>query len=215
MVSLEERTQTMAEKSKLQQMRDKLDAVDSLIDTLDIHHHEAYTKAADEHLKKEGVEEYDYDRLKKGDTQEKFAQSMADFYVEKARARFGISKQKKLSDTEVDMLLSAYANITKGELLEFLRSQKHRFKLQAFSNAVRGDRGLLAQVRAKLEPSASSHVQDTLEDRVSLVEQMGLKGKVDPKYMTREQVLSHARTYHKNKGVISPRDYEEEVYAKK
>lgn len=195
-------------------MRDKSDTIDTLIETLDVHHHEAYTAAAEKHLKEGQV--YKHDKLKEGKVQQGFAQSMVDFYVTKARERLGIAKDKKLNDEEVDMLLMAYANITKGELLDLIREAKNKFTLSAFSTAVRDpDRGFLSQVRRRLEPSASAHIQDTLEDKMRLVEDIGLKGKVDPRYMTRTQVLRHASTYHRNQGVISPADYQDQVYVVK
>lgn len=203
------------EKSKLQRMRDKFDTIDALIDTLDVHHHEAYTSAAEKHLKDEKGE-IDYKRLKEGKVQQDVAQTMVDFYVEKAKTKLGIPKEKKLSEEEIDMLLSAYANITKGELLELLREYKDDFKLATFSQHVRDpQKGLLARVSAKMMPSATSHIEDTEKDKRDIIKAMGLEGKIDPKYITRQQVLKHAASYHKNKGVISPGEYEDEVYAMK
>jgi len=211
MVTLEHRTERMADKSKLQQMRDKLDAIDDLVDTLDVHHHEAYTSAAEKHLMKADGN-LDYKKLKDGKVQEDFAQTMVDFYIEKAKNKFGISQAKKLSEEETDMLLSAYANVTKGSLLELLRENKDEFKLQMFSTNVRSERGILAQVRARMTPSATSHIQDTSEDKTDIVKEMGLEQMVDPEYMTRDQVIGLGQQYHRDRGVVNPRLYEDQGY---
>ena len=171
--TLEERATMVTDtKSKLQEMRDKFDAIDDLIDTLDLNHHEAYTIAANKHLKKDnGKPGPDYMKLEDGETQEKFAQEMADFYLVKAREKFGISKSKELSETDKNMLLNAYAGFTKDELLELLRHHKKDFKLDLFSGFMRDPRtGFLAQVRAKMTPSAQAHIRDTPKELEGIVE---------------------------------------------
>src|SRR3989344_1282751 len=90
-------------KSKLQLMKDKSEAVQQLIDTLEIHHHEAYTGAANKYLLDKDSKNIDYKKLKSGEVQEKFAEHMVDFYLTKAKERFGISKEKKLSEVETDL----------------------------------------------------------------------------------------------------------------
>jgi hypothetical protein len=203
------------EPSKLQKMRDKLDAIDQLVDTIELHHYQAYTSAAEKHLTTEG-KKLDYKKLEDSGTQERFVQHMVDFYVERARERFGISKDKKLNDEEVDMLLGMYGNVTKGELLERIRENKGKFTLESFKGLLgtKEGRGILGQVRTKMLPGATSHIRDDPHELEEIVKDMGIADKVDPKYMTRQQVIGLAHNYHLNDGSIPSSVYKGEVFSK-
>ena len=96
--------------------------------------------------------------------------------------------------------------------MALVRQHKEKFTLEAYSGRIRGRDGLLTRVRERMAPSAAAHINDTKKDLDEIVEEIGLKGKVDPKYMTREQVIGHAAKFHVDR-TISPADYEDELYA--
>lgn len=203
----------MPEESRVGKAKAKHETVDMLVNTIEHEHQQAYSTAVEKHLKNEAGQ-VDYDRLKETDIQKKFAESMAEHYVEKAREKFGISKDKRLSDEEKSMLLTAYAGITKEELARVIKQRKHRFTHNFFRGII-GDneQGLRANIRNRLLGSAYDHFED--EDKSEIVKAMGKEAELDPSKMTLEQAVALLQSYHSNRGVLPPDIYEGAVYHKK
>lgn len=190
----------------LQLFIEKKRAVRRLTDTLYLHHDEAYTTAAKEHLMtKEGA--VDYTRLEDAATQEKFAQRMTDFYVTKAREYLGIGKDVKLDANQINMLLMTYAGITKEELQQLVRESGEDFTLEHFKSVA--DR-LKQQVHQRLDATAGSHVKD--EHKAGVIKEMGLEDIVDTSRMTTQQLTGLMSIYHANEGVIPPKAYKREIF---
>lgn len=193
----------------LQLFTEKKKANRKLADTIQLHHEQAYTSAAEKHLKdKEGL--FDYSKLENAATQEKFAEHMADFYVTKARQYFGVGKDIKLNEQQVDMLLSAYSGITKTELTDTIRKAGEDFTLDTFKSAVDQVR---QQIGRRLDATAASHVKE--EHKVGIIKEMKLEDLVDATKMTAEQVIGLMQTYHANQGLVPAKSYKKEVYYKK
>jgi hypothetical protein len=203
----------MPEESRVGKAKAKHETVDMLVDTIEHEHQQAYSTAVEKHLKNDEGQ-VDYGRLKETGIQRKFAESMAEHYVEKAREKFGISKDKRLSDEEKSMLLTAYAGITKEELGSIIKQRKHRFTHNVFRNII-GDneRGLKANIRNRLLGSAYEQLEE--EDKPEIIKSMGKEAELDPSKMTLEQAVSLLQTYHNNSGVLPPDAYEGEIYHKK
>lgn len=193
----------------LQLFTEKKKAVKKLTDTIQLHHEQAYTSAAEKHLKDKGGL-FDYGKLEDAATQEKFAEHMADFYVTKARDYLGVGKDVKLNEHQVDMLLAAYSGITRSELLDVVRKSGEDFTLNAFKAVV--DR-VMQQIGRRLDSTAASHVK--AEHKVGIVKEMKLEDLVDPTKMTIEQVAELMQAYHANEGVIPPKSYKKEIFYRK
>mgnify|MGYP001594096974 CR=1 FL=1 len=191
----------------LQLFREKTKAVKKLTDTLYLHHNEAYNVAAKEHLMDKG--QVDYSRLEDDATQEKFALHMADFYVTKARQSLGIGKDVKLDENQTNMLMMAYAGITKTELLELVRTNGEEFTLEAFKGVA--DR-FKKSVHDKLAPTAAEHI--TRKHIPGVIKEMKLEDMVDASKMDVGDVIQLMGSYHLNEGVIPSKAYKKAIYYK-
>lgn len=193
----------------LQLFTEKKKAAKLLADTIQMHHEQAYTTAAEKHLKNDkGL--FDYSKLEDAATQEKFAGHMTDFYVTKAREYFGVGKDVKLNEHQVDMLLAAYSGITKTELTDTIRKSGEDFTLDTFKSAVDQVR---QQIGRRLDATAASHVKET--HKAGIIKEMKLEDLVDATKMTAEQVIGLMHTYHANQGLVPAKSYKKEVYYKK
>ncbi|MBI2133900.1 hypothetical protein HYU11_04415 [Candidatus Woesearchaeota archaeon] len=200
----------MADKKKeptaLETFKAKRKAIDQLIHTIELHHHDAYITAAKKHLSDGNV--IDYSRLEDTAIQDKFAQEMTDFYVEKAKTYFGISPDKALDDQQIEMLLLAYAGITKSNLFELTRRYGEDFTLRAY-------RGQIDQVQEaiakRMLPLAETHIKD--EHKAGIIKEMSLEDKIDASKITTPQLAGLMHEYH-GKGAVDARSYKREIYKK-
>jgi len=113
----------------------------ALIDGMQRHHRGAWDSAADAHLVKDGS--LDMELLEKDEVQEKFANSMADYYLDKARKLFGVKaekddkgKEKKPEKTIEALLLNAYAGTTRERLLQAVRENGRGFSFEGYYGKV-------------------------------------------------------------------------------
>ncbi len=186
----------------------KRKAIDKLVDTIYIHHHEAYTSAAQKHLKDEkGL--IDYSKLEDVATQDKFAQEMTDFYVEKAKSYFGIGKDKELDEQQIEMLLMAYSGVTKTELFTLARKYGEDFTLPAYKQTIDDVQKSLMK---KLTPLTTAHVKD--EHKGEIIQEMGLEDRIDSAKITTEELSALMHEYHNKGGMLDPRLYKKAIYRK-
>ena len=195
--------------SHLELLANKAKTATRLADTIEIHHEQAYLKAADTHLKGEdGL--HDYSRLKDKDVRDKFAEEMTSFYVDKARAYFKIDKDHKLDDMQTDLIMQAYAGITRSALKERLKQLRHRFTLEEFKPLVAE---IKQEVRQKLNTSITSDLKE--ENIDSMVEEMGLQKEIDPNKLPLEEAKLMALNYIANDSHVPKNFYEGKVYHRK
>ena len=202
----ERRMARRREPTPLDVFMEKSKAIRKITDTIALHHAQAYTTAAEAHLK-DDEGRIDYGRLEDADIQKKFAENMRDFYVGKAREYFKIGAETKLNEEQIEMLLSSYAGITYSELLRIIQQTGEGFTLEAFRSV--SDK-FKKSIQDKLEPHAASHI--TQEHVPGIVKQMGLEDRLDASKMRVEDIVGLMAAYHTNAGVISPRDYNRAIY---
>ncbi|GEM_PF-3346221 len=199
------------ELSPLELYAEKHKAVSKVVDSIELHHFGAYTSAAEAHLK-DAEGHIDYSKLEDAAVQGKFAEHMRDFYVDKARQYFGMSKETKLTEAQIEMLLSAYSGITHSELLQTLRTHGEKFTVDEFAKLITDPRqGIKAAIRNKLLPHTYGHI--TREQLPGLVKEMGLEDRVDATKMDVEDIVPFLASYNTNR--VVPMDlYKRKVYHK-
>lgn len=199
-------TKEKEKQSLLEEFGIKYDAVHRLADTVEIHHQKAYTEAALKHLKdKEG--NLDYKVLKDPEKRSAMAGQMADYYVEKAKEYFRVDeKASKLSDLQKEMLINAYAGITRGQLMRDIHREEEGFTLQRFGQTVAQIKERLLQ---ELGPTAYEHVKDTPAHKKALLKEMGLEGKLDSEFVRISDLLPLMEQHHQL-GALPPRAYEKQ-----
>ncbi len=199
----------MPDASKIEKAKAKHETVDILVDTIEHEHQAAYNAAADKLLKNEKGQ-IDYAKLKEGKVQRQMAEEMTNHYLTKAKQRFGIDPNKPLDEAEQAMLISAYAGITKEELLGVIKERKHQFTHPNFSNTVAQIKNAIDR---KLRPSAYGHLDE--EDKPTIIKHMGLEDKIDTEKITLQESVGLLQNYFTNKGHLPSEIYEGEIYHKK
>ncbi len=199
----------MPDVSKIDKAKAKHEAVDILVDTIEHEHQAAYSTAADKLLKNEKGQ-IDYAKLKEGKVQRQMAEEMTGHYLTKAKQRFGIDPNKPLDEAEQAMLLSAYAGITKEELLDVIRARKHQFTHTNFRSMVTQIKN---NIEKKLRPSAYGHLEE--EDKPAIIKHMGLEDRIAHEKITLQGSVELLQNYFANKGHVPSELYEGEVYHKK
>jgi len=190
--------------SPLDEYMKKRRVVKKLADTIELHHEKAYTTAAEQHLK--GKDDLiDYERLRESDVQQKMADTMADFYVERAKDYLHLGDED-LDDVKKDMIMSAYAGITRGELRDEVRNRAEGFTLEQFRGI---SRQLKGRVEQRLAPTASAHIKrENLED---ILKGMKLDDKLDPSKLDVPEVTQLLEVYHANDGTVPERAYRSSI----
>ncbi len=192
-----------AKQTLIQEFGAKYDAVRKLADTIEVHHFQAYTGSAEALLKdKEG--NIDYKKLKDANIRTSMADRMADFYISKAKQYFKVDESaSKLSPMQQEMLLNAYAGVTRGTLTAEIHKAEDDFTLEHFKGRVTE---IKRRVTSNLLPSAYSHITDTAKKK-SVIKEMGLEGKIDAELIESEDLFPLMETHHVT-GVVPQRNYE-------
>jgi hypothetical protein len=179
-----------------------------LIDTTDHHHRFAYEHATDKILKgKDGL--IDIKLLNKDEHQKKFADEMADFYIDKALDYFNYKKPgEKLKDSvkldifQKDMLMKSYANVTRGQLTKIVAEEGERFTYDRFDS--RYKEHFMRDIREQLSAVSMQHLkQEHLDD---IVKYTGAKDMVDVKAMKVEDGARLLKHHHLAGGVLPKKD---------
>jgi hypothetical protein len=171
--------------------------VRKLIETTDYHHRFGYEHAVGKHLMgADGL--LDYDRLKDSEVQRQFADTMADFYLDRALNYFGITKEGQPATDEIkrdtfksDMLLRAYANTTQSQLRSLTSAYKENFKYEVFGQA-KAD--WLEKIAKNLVDASASHFKKEHID--DIIEYTKAQDSVDKDYLQLEQAIKLLSNYH-------------------
>ena len=136
---------------------------------------------------------------------------MTDHYLSSAKRALGIKDggPKKDQTLETDMLLQSVHGYTRAQMLQQVRSERHKYTLQHHEN-IRGE--LLKGANNRLRSSAAAHLNDGhVEDLVKYAKAHDF---LDHGKMRLDEAVGVARTYRKV-GTVSPKEYEGEVFYKK
>lgn len=197
--------------SPLELYAEKHKAVSKVVDSIELHHFQAYTSAAEAHLK-DAEGHIDYSKLEDATVQGKFAEHMRDFYVDKVRQYFGMGKETKLTEAQIEMLLSAYSGVTHSELLQHIRTNGEKFTVDEFARLITDpQQGIKQAIRRKLLPHTFGHI--TREHIPGLIKDMGLEGKIDATKMDVADIVPYMSQYNSDK-VVPMSMYKRKIYHK-
>ncbi len=176
---------------------------DRIVDTTEHHLRKGYDKAVDEHLFEKG--RVDYEKLTKADIKKKFAKTMSDFYLGKAKEYFDIKGD--LDEFQTDTLLTAYADTTQHELKKMVHQHGKDFTYAAFKKSK--DK-FLDELSHRMHAVAAEHIEDKdIEDIIKYTKSEDL---VNHEYVKREDALGLLATFEES-GVVPPKKYVELVRA--
>lgn len=189
---------------KFNKMHRKANAFANAIDR---HGRQAYDYAAGEHLRTEegGI---DTDKLQNADMQAKFAKSMADFYVKKAKQQF---KSEIPDDDEFkkSLLLKAYGQATEDELKVHLSKYGKQFSFKNYQGEIAKVQG---QIRHELGQIAGRHFKDEHID--DILKYTKSSDYVDRAKLSKVEQAKDLLYMHKE-GQLSAEAIRNTVYAKK
>jgi len=194
----------------LEKHKKRIQKVNKLIETTDLHHRQAYNKAVEDILKDEsGL--IDYELLEKDENQNKFADTMADFYISKAKQalKSDIPEEDELGN---EMLMRAYTGFTKAQLKRFVAKDGKRFTYERF-NKVKDK--LSEGMKESLTAVASDHIKEEhIED---IIKYTKLEDKIDATRIDLDKAKGLLGIYQQLGEV--PKQYFDEIgvpdYAKK
>lgn len=179
-----------------------------LVDTTERHHRVAYDTAVEKHLLDEkGL--VDYEKLDEDEIQKKFADTMADFYIEKATKYFEVKKEK-LDEFDKELLLNAYAGTTRTGLRLLTTQLGKGFKFDD-ERVVKLREKWMEQINAALSSATESHVED--KDIEGIIKYAKLDEFIDPEHVQREQALQWLKNYDAA-GALSPHKIAEDLHRK-
>lgn len=204
----------MAEKKKkvpeaIQKYFDHSEKAEKILATVDMHHSEAYTAAANKHLMGEdGL--IDYNKLKDEKIGEKFADTMSDFIFDKAATYFGYKKEheaitKKLKGDvfKKDALMRAYSGSTQSQYRRFIATSKEKYTFQQHTDEKFKGK-LMEDVRATVGQAVGSHLNRShIDDIIKYTD--ASKFFTTPKDVSLETALK-LLNYHKQSGGLPQKD---------
>ena len=171
--------------------------VKRVLDTTEIHHHEAYLTAKDKFLMEN--KEVVYDKLDDKEIQEKFADEMANYYIERAKEYFNL--QRNLKDYEKDILLLAYADTTRLGLRQLVTQHGSDFTYKKYSAETPK---LIKKLGEKLTGAISEHFTEKhIED---ILEETELDKIINPEKLTLPEALGYLEVHEEEglskKGIV-------------
>ncbi len=186
-----------------QQFDEKASKLERIINTQYLEHTEAYIAAARAVLLDENGW-VDYSKLNEDGTQNSFVAKMNEHYGTGARKWLGVDAGHNWDEIQTTMANSGVYGISTDQLLRIARQEGERFTLQGFSGLLNDPNGIMARIRATLEPVSYSHLNEA--DKGPMLEAIGLGGKLDPAATSMERIVNLSRFYRAN-GMVPERVY--------
>ena len=185
-----------------------------LIDTTDHHHRMAYEHAVEKSLKsKDNL--IDMRLLKQDEHQLKFADNMADFYLDKALDYFNYKKpgetlkaDAKIDIFQKDMLMNAYAGVTQSKLRQIVNAEADQFTFDQFNRKYKAR--FMQDITEQLQAVSMQHLKPEHIDDV--VKFTGAKDMVDPKLLKMEDAANLLRNHYEAGGVLPKKDLDNIVH---
>ncbi len=170
-----------------------------LFDTATHTHQAAYKGAVDKHLVGEDGE-VDFEKLDDINVQKEFIDTMTDAYISKAKQHFKVDRNKEkkndLDELEKDMLMQAYAGVTKGMIKQYVNVYGKNFKHQRFNQFTQE---LTENLQKQLYASAASHLEE--EHIPDIVKHIGLEEKLDSGKINVQEATRLLETFHRDGGI--------------
>ncbi len=179
----------------------QLEAARRMIDTTEAEHSTAYLAALDSIRDEKG--HVDYKKLEETKNQMKFADIMSKHYIKEAKKALKSDISEK-DEFESELLMKAYAGVTRAELRRAVASDKKKFTLKSFEANYKP--AFMQSITNVLYNAADSHLTEKhIED---IVKYMKLEKHLDTKYLTRDSAVKFLYTYHSNDDEMSRKDIE-------
>lgn len=201
----------MAKEEKPQEIKDieefekRYDTANRLANAMSLSHAEAYLKAVKKHLGTDSPDEIDYDKLDNPEMHTKFADTMSEFYVEKAKDYFKV-KGDSSSGLKDEQLMNSYAGVTKDEILKNIRLHGKRYTIDKH-NEKKND--YVGKVQQTLLQSASSKLSD--KHISHMLKHMDLDDIIDKDKINREETLRlHFQYLANDKNALTKKQIEEQ-----
>jgi len=188
-------------------LKDMLKKKDKLISTTALVHSQVYNAAVEEHLMDEDGK-VDYDKLKKTDMQEKFADTMRKHYLEAAKRSLGIKVDK--GELEEELLLKAYTGATSDFIKQHIGTKKHGYDLdyhKKISDELKGAQNeeLEKVIYGKIK---EKHIPE-------LVKRLGIIDNVNANKMRKEDIIGLTKLYFDQEEILGPKQLENFAFYKK
>lgn len=161
-----------------------------------------YVDAATTHLMDDNGE-IDYNRLKNPETLQAMAAQIGSGLTSRALTVY--QADPNLPWHRQLQLTIAYAGLAGGDLKRFMESDKEDFTVSRIG-AVSAN--VKRQQLQQMAPSTWEHIPDTPAAKASILNAMGIAGKLNSQVATLESIVELMQHYHGNSGVISPKTYE-------
>ena len=192
-------------------IREQRSRRDKIVATTELTHSDAYNKAIKKLLKDEKGD-IDYNKLDDADTQLKLVREMTKHYLEAAKEYFKVDIDTEDLENEdslkADMLLKAYAGVTKGYLHSLISQHRSGYTLRKH-NEMASD--LVDQIKKELTgtiyaPLKGEHAED-------VVKHIKADEFLDHERMDRGDLVTALETYFAN-DVVSPKMFKGQSYLK-
>ncbi|MBR9691391.1 hypothetical protein GOV06_01270 [Candidatus Woesearchaeota archaeon] len=188
----------------LKKYKKRSDMRDVLVDTTNVAHTKAHVYAIDEVLRDEKGK-VRYERMKKTETQLKLADKMADSYIKDAKKSLK-SELSKEDEFESELLMKAYAGVTRAELRRIAADAKEKFTLEEFEKTYKPK--FMETIKETLKGAVASHLREEhIED---IIKYTGIdKHGVDYARVRLPEAIRYLDTYHEI-GTVPPKSIPEE-----
>ncbi|GEM_PF-4099975 len=141
------------------------------VETHKHHSSAAYLKAVEEHLLDDN-EQVDIDRLQEEDVQEKFAKTITDYHLDKAKKAFGIKELK--TDHHAAQILQAYMGSTPQLIQETVKTYGSQLNHDFYHQRIIPQ--LTQQVQRLLYQTSTSHIKQ--EHVAGITKKLGIEEKL-------------------------------------
>ncbi len=179
----------------IQRFYDLSKKVEGALKTTEHHHRKAHLAGEETIKDKNGT--IDYDLLKQGDYQEKFANAMSDTYFDAAKKYFKIGKDAKGDAVWNEQLIHAYTGTTKAQMLDAIRNEKDNFSYDTFFKEYQSK--FMSQLQNTLAPIPGSHLKK--EHVADILKHAGLDKIVDGEKIGVNEVSALLGVYRKEKTI--------------
>lgn len=181
-----------------------------IVDTTNRVHRQAHEKGIETHLINEQGE-VDYEKLHENpELQLKFADTMADFYLENAKKAVKVDPKYEGDVFYNDLLTNAFYGATRARLRKAATETGKNFTFELFNEKVRP--AYMKDVEGTLYGAAASHLKE--EHKKDIVKFVKAEDFVDTDKMTLEDAVELLARYDQL-GTVSSKMVEGKTYAKK
>lgn len=194
----------MADKyAHLKKVKKKQKELQKAIDTIQLHHTDAYISAAKQHLL-DDKNQIDYEKLKSPKLQLKMSDSITDYYIDKLEKKF----KRKIDEVDKDDFLWGFYGLTRGILRGHATENKEKFTHDKYIKDIA--QKIIKEIAARKKASAYSHLK--ADDIKDILDYTKTSEFVDPEKLTLEQAVEEILNTHHALGAVTRKMLKEAPY---